>query len=94
MFANYISGKELVSKIYKEVIQLSIQKKEKEKPANNLNEKWTVHLHRHFSIEDILLVNRHMKRCSVSLIIREMQIKTKMRYHSHMSEWLLSNDNK
>jgi hypothetical protein len=73
--ASYISDKELITRIYRQLKKLNCPK------INEPIKKWATEKNRTFSKEEIHMANKHMRKCSPSLAIKEIQIKTTLRFH-------------
>jgi hypothetical protein len=75
IFASYTSDKGLITRIYRELKKLNFPK------ISELIKKWATELNRTFSKEEIQMTTKHMRKCSPSLAIKEMQIKTTLRFY-------------
>jgi hypothetical protein len=75
IFASYTSDKGLITRIYREIKKLNSPK------INEPIKKWAMELNRTFSKEEIQMAKKDMKKCSPSLVIKEMKIKTTLRFH-------------
>jgi single-stranded DNA-specific DHH superfamily exonuclease len=75
IFASYTSDKGLITRIYRELKKLNSPK------TNEQIKKWASELNKTFSKEEIQMTKKHMKKCSPSLAIKEMLIKTTLRFH-------------
>jgi hypothetical protein len=65
----------LITRIYRELKTLNLPQ------INKTIKKWATELHRTFSKEEVQMARQHMKKCSTSLAIKEMQIKTTLRFY-------------